>query len=248
MSKQEIKMEECVMCCTNPSNCNLICGHSFCRDCVKTWYLKCKLEPTCPNCRHKLYFKGMYKMTDTWEEEAETMKNEDAFNEAFDYILEFVDSDSEFDSDSDSSGYESDTPWNSDLESDDGDNDADTEEPVRDNNQARDEYDELASGPIVSFEDFYSDNVIADLIELQKRYHLALKYNLDMPEVLESDWFWETCVYGNSHYYVPDDIFPHTKKLFISNHKNTNNKKRTSKRIPHKHDASSTLVFYIELV
>ena len=97
------------MCCEHVANCKLICNHSFCKSCVKTWYLKCKTEPTCPNCRHKLYFKGMYKIVKVWEEEAETLINDEAFNEAFDYITSFeVESDSEVESETE---LDSDEEW-----------------------------------------------------------------------------------------------------------------------------------------
>jgi hypothetical protein len=53
--------------------------------------------------------------------------------------------------------------------------------------------------------------------------------------------------FGMEYDYSEDDIFPHTKKLFISNHKDTNIRRRTSKRIPPKADATETLIFYIEM-
>lgn len=252
-------MEECVMCCENTANCKLICNHSFCKGCVKTWYLKCKTDPTCPNCRHKLYFKGMYKMVKVWEEEAETMVNEDAFNEAFEYIVNFeMESESESDSDSESD-FESDTEWESLGTDEDQDQAMELVSygpnsmawvPNDPSNLIRQNIEEeiLREESVVDFSEFYSSEVIADLIKLQDRYHKALKYGLDIPGVLENDWFWDTMkFFGMGYDYIEDDIFPHTKKLFISNHKDTNIRRRTSKRIPPKADATETLVFYFEM-
>ena len=242
-------MEECVMCCEHVANCKLICKHSFCKSCVKTWYLKCKTEPTCPNCRHKLYFKGMYKMVKVWEEEAETLLNEEAFNEAVDYVMSFnVDSELDEEETSESDEEETDSFWDSDENEDQTDTfddrcielvQGETREIL--NSLGEDTESEC------DFSEFFSSEIISDLIRLQDRYHKALKYGLDIPGVLENDWYWATMRFGMEYDYTEDDIFPHTKKLFISNHKDTNIRKRTSKRIPPKADASETLIFYIEM-
>jgi len=77
---------ECAVCYCNASNCKLVCGHSFCRQCVKDWYQKGS-EQTCPMCRHKLYFKGMYKLLPVWEEERFEQQRDEAFAEAIDQIF-----------------------------------------------------------------------------------------------------------------------------------------------------------------
>ena len=100
---------ECAVCYTNTSSCNLVCGHSFCRDCVKSWYYKSECDPTCPMCRSKMYFKGMYKIVPKWEEDRLQKVQEEAFAEVFDNIIE-SDSSSEWSSD-----------WSFDTDSEDDD-------------------------------------------------------------------------------------------------------------------------------
>jgi Ring finger domain len=78
---------ECSVCYCNVPNCKLVCGHSFCRDCVKTWYLK-GAEATCPMCRKNLYFKRM--PIKKWRRDAEEEKKNVIFQEAFDECLEMI--------------------------------------------------------------------------------------------------------------------------------------------------------------
>ena len=59
---------ECAVCYSATANCTLVCKHAFCKDCVKEWYHKSD-DPTCPMCRRAMYFKGMYKVAETWEKE-----------------------------------------------------------------------------------------------------------------------------------------------------------------------------------
>lgn len=79
---------ECPVCYTDNCNCRLTCGHSFCRPCVKEWYMKTDSEPSCPMCRNTLYFKGMNKVAEKWEEEFEEQKWEEVYNDALDSTLE----------------------------------------------------------------------------------------------------------------------------------------------------------------
>ena len=80
-------MEECPVCYANDAKCKLVCGHSFCYQCVKNWYHKAS-EPTCPMCRANMYFRGMRSRVCEWEEEREEEHNESVLSEAFDFILE----------------------------------------------------------------------------------------------------------------------------------------------------------------
>ena len=83
---------ECPVCyseCTR--GCKLICGHSFCYQCVKDWYQKAEAEPTCPMCRASLYFRNMRTHLEKWEDEREEKHLEGVFNEAFDEIFEDMD-------------------------------------------------------------------------------------------------------------------------------------------------------------
>lgn len=73
---------ECPVCYTKNCNCKLVCGHSFCKSCVKTWYLSTDSEPTCPMCRSTMCFKGMLKVTNEWEREFDDKKWDDIYIEA----------------------------------------------------------------------------------------------------------------------------------------------------------------------
>ena len=115
---------ECAVCFTNNSNCKLICGHSFCSQCVKDWYQKGS-EQTCPFCRRNLYFKGMYKVIPQWEEERYYEQRDEAFADACEQVFEAMeaeaeDSEEEYDSQEDEDEYE--TVSGSDWDSCYGDN------------------------------------------------------------------------------------------------------------------------------
>lgn len=83
-------MMECPVCYSNIiDTCQLLCGHSFCISCIKKWYLKSGVdEATCPMCRQKLYFKGMYKYWEKWEEERHENQLEIIYGNCFDSVLE----------------------------------------------------------------------------------------------------------------------------------------------------------------
>jgi len=88
---------ECPVCYACEPNCRLVCGHSFCKDCVKNWYFKSQgNECNCPMCRSPLYFRGMGKFVEKWEEERVEKRHQDVFNDAFDGILEDTDLECEF--------------------------------------------------------------------------------------------------------------------------------------------------------
>ena len=78
---------ECEVCYCNNANCKLVCGHSFCHVCVKTWYHK-GANDGCPKCRKKLYFKRM--PLKKWKSDAVQEKKDAVYNEAFDEILEMA--------------------------------------------------------------------------------------------------------------------------------------------------------------
>lgn len=79
---------ECSVCYTEKPNCKLVCGHSFCHSCVKEWYLKNENEATCPMCRARLYFKGMYKMCKIWDEEKHQKQLEEIYGNCFDELFD----------------------------------------------------------------------------------------------------------------------------------------------------------------
>lgn len=74
---------ECPVCYENKTNCKLVCGHEFCKSCVKTWYTK---GGTCPMCRKKVHYRRM--PIKKWAQEAEENKKEQVYQEAFEFVLE----------------------------------------------------------------------------------------------------------------------------------------------------------------
>ncbi len=86
---------ECPVCYCEDACCHLVCGHSFCQGCTKEWWLK-STEPSCPMCRAPLYFKGMRKVAERWENEKDQQIKETVYSRIFDEILEFME-DREFD-------------------------------------------------------------------------------------------------------------------------------------------------------
>jgi len=82
---------ECSVCYDDIKNtCKLICGHSFCMSCIKKWYLKSEDQPTCPMCRKRLYFKGMHKQEEKWENERRETEIKQVFENGFNMIIEAV--------------------------------------------------------------------------------------------------------------------------------------------------------------
>ena len=77
---------ECSVCYSANSNCNLVCGHSFCTGCIKTWYNKG--NKSCPMCRGNIYFKGMPRKQ--WDHEHIEEKKELIFQQAFDETLDYL--------------------------------------------------------------------------------------------------------------------------------------------------------------
>lgn len=71
------------MCYENATNCTLVCGHKFCKACVKTWYMK---GGSCPMCRKKVHYRRM--PIKKWIKEANEAKKEEVFQEAFEATLE----------------------------------------------------------------------------------------------------------------------------------------------------------------
>ena len=95
------------MCYCNQARCKLVCSHSFCKSCVKDWYYASD-EPSCPMCRKRMYFKGMYKVSQEWDRERFDQKNEEAFAEVLENLFEESDSEP-VEWDTDSSDWETDS-------------------------------------------------------------------------------------------------------------------------------------------
>ena len=58
---------ECPVCYECSSECTFVCGHSFCYQCVKTWYQKG--SQTCPMCRTTMCFRGGRCAKKEWDQE-----------------------------------------------------------------------------------------------------------------------------------------------------------------------------------
>jgi hypothetical protein len=204
-----------------------VCGHGFCRDCVKTWYFKSD-EPTCPMCRRAMYFKGMSKVVEVWEQDRLDKKNEDAFNQAFEDIFDEEDLDSEM-------------SWETESEYSDEsyeDRDEPDEEPEESRDEPRLEF------PLRSFEfDYYSQFILEDIKQLQKDYQKAMDLGVDF------EWYINNIDYFDISYEprltIERDILPHFKNLFVSNHGGMIRNKRSGKRVPTRCDTSFTVVFQI---
>lgn len=76
---------ECPVCYENYTNCTLVCGHAFCKSCVKTWYMK---GGTCPMCRKNVHYRRM--PVAKWLKDAEESKKEEVYQEAFDLTLDDI--------------------------------------------------------------------------------------------------------------------------------------------------------------
>ena len=207
------------MCYNDKASCNLVCGHAFCKNCVKTWYYKCD-EPSCPMCRRNLYFKGMHKIVDAWDRERENQKNESAFNSAFEDIFDDPESESEYES-----------------ESEDGSESLDQGEGASEGASEGDMW-SLKSG-----RDYYSEYVLGEIVLLQKAYQKAEELGLDFEWYYQNSWFFD--IEPAKTIFIEDDVFPHFKNLFVSNHKVSVRNKRVGKRVSTKTDTGFTAVFVV---
>jgi len=226
---------ECPVCYCNNASCKLVCGHSFCKGCVKTWYFKSD-EPSCPMCRRDMYFKGMHRVSKEWEEERALKKNEDAFNQAFEDIFDEIE-----DSGSESS-WES---WDEELDSEEDEHVtqsvSDNEDEVRDESAPQIE-NSFCFPPCT---DLYSDFILGEIKSLQKDYQKSIELGVDF------DWYMENFLFFDIEpaltTYIEDDVFPHFKNLFVSNHKNVIQNKRLGKRNYANTDTVFTIVLDIVL-
>ena len=241
---------ECAVCYSEVATCKLVCKHSFCKSCVKTWYQKSE-EPTCPMCRHTLYFKGLHKISEKWEDERIEKLNEEAFNTAFEAIFEETEEESEYDNFSSEVDTESDyseSDWETSSENEEGPT---TPRSVfefprsipSDNSSEVNLFD-------TSNLDWQSDGdyLIHSIIKLQAAYQKALKAGIDIPYFLEDDnyLFFSIDEGDTGTFWIEDDVFPHEKNLFVSKHAGMIQNKRTGSRVPPKGDSSFTVVVLVE--
>lgn len=215
---------ECPVCYCNQANCKLICKHSFCKGCVKEWYYASS-EPSCPMCRKRLYFKGMYKIMDIWEQERFEKKNQEAFGEAFDNL------------------FETETIQNNVLNLDEVDSDSDSEYgdyseqdfgPISDTDS---DIDSLSDSDWSQFSGWgiTQDYRLLDIQEMQNRYRILQNSGFGIEsELLENDYYEVFNDY--EHFWFEDTPI---KNLFISNHIGMQNgEKRCGARATGKRDAA----------
>lgn len=79
---------ECPVCYENEAQCRFTCGHGFCKECTKTWYMKGK--STCPMCRGSMCFKGITKLKKRWYREKQEQVYIDLTERIFDELGEDI--------------------------------------------------------------------------------------------------------------------------------------------------------------
>ena len=75
---------ECPVCYESEAKCRFTCGHSFCKECTKTWYMKGKCS--CPMCRAPMCFKGIIDVKKIWRREKLEEVYVDLVREMFDEL------------------------------------------------------------------------------------------------------------------------------------------------------------------
>ena len=81
---------ECPVCYSDcQTACKLVCGHSFCMPCVKSWWINCTDDKVgCPMCRSNMYFRGMRKLTPQWADEIEDEGDEEMWDDMCEVLLD----------------------------------------------------------------------------------------------------------------------------------------------------------------
>jgi hypothetical protein len=168
----------------------------------------------------------MHKVVDEGEKERAIKKNEEAFNQAFDDIFEEDESESEYDTDSDT---ESDTDsWETMSEPD--------LNPV----SCERDFDTWTTA---SDKDYYSEYMLGEIALLQKAYQKAEELGVDFEWYYQNSWFFD--IEPSRTIIIEDDVFPHFKNLFVSNHKQSVRNRRVGKRVSAKTDTGFTAVFVV---
>ena len=187
---------ECAVCYCNSANCKLVCGHSFCRQCVKDWYQKGS-EQTCPMCRHRLYFKGMYKVIPIWEEERFEQQRDQAFAEAVDQILE---------EDEDGDPLMADS-----MEIDDEDDD---DESIWETASESESESDCADDEYEGWSFHSSDSRLSEIADIQDQFNIFCNIGIDPSIFVQA--YAEGAVFDSDTFWWDD--FPVKKDLFVSKH------------------------------
>lgn len=80
---------ECPVCYDSEARCQFVCGHSFCYQCVKTWYQKG--SSTCPMCRGGMCFRGVTCAKKAWDNDKREKILEDVIEELFEDMEDYDD-------------------------------------------------------------------------------------------------------------------------------------------------------------
>ena len=87
-SRKGYQKMECAVCYEAvKAPVKLTCGHAFCHECVKSWYLK-GTGSGCPMCRRPVYFRGFHKVRVDWEIDSWYEQCQQLFGDRFDAELE----------------------------------------------------------------------------------------------------------------------------------------------------------------
>ena len=246
---------ECAVCYCNQANCKLVCKHSFCKSCIKEWYLSATEIPSCPMCRKRLYFKGMYKLIKTWEEESFDKKNQEAFGEAIDYILNEDDDDDEEEEDDeedDDEEEEEEEEWEVWTPSDDSSQWEVWTPPREVPIQTLPESDsDSGSEYESSYSEFdsesESDYRIRNIIEVQYKFKILIQSGYEIETELLIHSYHD--IFHSYERYWYEDFTAGLKNLFISNHKGIQNGiRRCSARVQGKRDHPSGCIVVLVCV
>jgi hypothetical protein len=80
---------ECPVCYESEARCRFTCGHGFCEECTKSWYMKGK--SSCPMCRASMCFKGITKLKKQWQREKQEETYKNLVVQIFDELMEEYD-------------------------------------------------------------------------------------------------------------------------------------------------------------
>jgi len=81
---------ECSICYeVSKRSINLLCGHSFCKECTTKW---CKegVNENCPTCRKPIKFKGFSRLREIWSAEKEESQFTEKFSDLIDGMFEYA--------------------------------------------------------------------------------------------------------------------------------------------------------------
>lgn len=234
---------ECAICYCEQATCKLVCNHSFCKSCVKSWYEKSD-EPTCPMCRRRLYFKGLHRVSQKWEEERNDKINEESFKDAFDSIFEESEYDEESDGDEEDDSEDGDSVWETDSE-DEHETVPVPPAAVQTTEPESAWEDDWNSDSVTSekFSKYWSDDILEDIKDLEKQYKKAMNFGVTLEEYYDNIDYFEMIEKTMS--WVLYSVFAHEKNLFVSNHKNMIQNKRTGSRIPSRNYMGFIVVFLL---